>query len=1034
MSNWKLLSGVAAASIMTAAIVAPAEAQVTTSEVRGTVTNDAGAGVSGATVTIRDTQTGLTRSTTTSASGGYAIRNLPISATYTVTVSAADLQSQQVDNVPLVLGDTTNLSFSLSADADRTLDTIVVTASATDLIQTAVGPNATFGLETLQNAPTINRNITDVLRIDPRIYVDESRGDINPVQCGGKNPRFNSLTLDGVRLNDGFGLNSNGYPTERQPFPFDAIEQVAVELSPFDVEYGGFTACNINAVTKSGTNEFHGSAFIDYTSDDFQGDSLEGSSVRANPFDEIRYGAQIAGPIVKDKLFFSVAYEKLEGANTFDRGPIGSGAINEVLITQAELDEILRIARDVYQYDPGEIPTSLDNEDEKLLVKLDWNINEQHRAAFTYNYNDGFNFTESDGDSDEFEFSNHLYERGTELNQYVGFLYSDWTDNFSTEVRVGYVDIDPRVATVGGTDFGEITIETDDVDVYIGGDDSRQSNQLDYTIFNMAFKGFYQLNDHALTFGYEREELDIFNLFVQHTETEIDFDGRPSPADLTDTRDPAIINFELGLADNVNYNNAPSGNPEDAAADWGYAVNTAYIQDEFDIGETVSVVLGLRYDWWETDDAPVTNTDFLASYGFSNGQTLDGLDLLQPRFAFTWDAAENVDVRGGFGLYSGGDPNVWLSNNFSNNNVLQFGQDGGDFGLEDGVTSLFNVPYTDCEDGVPVGPGWCVPTVLADAVATGQGSNFEINYLDPDFEIPSEWKFSLGATWYPNVAANNFLGGEYVVNADVLYSTSSNSAMVVRGDLVPDPAGPNTDGIPQFDSVRLPSFVLTNSNEGNRSLTASISVAKEYDNGFDWAFGYAYNDAEDVQPMTSSVGFSNYNNRAYTNPQEDILSTSDYNISHRFTILANYEKEFFGEYATSVSAFGTARSGQPYSLIRDDQGSGVFGFTPFVDPAGVLIPGAERNGEEGSWFSKVDLRFEQEFPGLRPDDRSSAFVVIDNFTNMINDEWGILRVPDFPPTVEADPMTGVITQPEGAEVTIGDASLWSVRFGLRYEF
>jgi outer membrane receptor for ferrienterochelin and colicin len=1030
MSNWKLLSGVAAASIMTAAIVAPAEAQVTTSEVRGTVTNDAGVAVSGATVTIRDAQTGLTRSTTTGASGSYAIRNLPISSTYTVTVSADELQSQQVENVPLVLGDVTNLSFSLSSDADRTLDTIVVTASATDLIQTAVGPNATFGLETLQNAPTINRNITDVLRIDPRIYVDESRGAINPVQCGGKNPRFNSLTLDGVRLNDGFGLNSNGYPTERQPFPFDAIEQVAVELSPFDVEYGGFTACNINAVTKSGTNEFHGSAFIDYTSDDFQGDSLEGSSVRANPFDEYRYGAQIAGPIIKDTLFFSVAYEKLEGANTFDRGPIGSGAINEVNITQAELDEIARIARDVYGYDVGEIPTSLDVEDEKLLVKLDWNINDQHRAAFTYNYNEGFNFTESDGDLDEFEFSNHLYERGAELNQYVGFLYSDWTDNFSTEIRLGYVELDNRQISIGGTDFGEITIETDDVDVYIGGDDSRQSNKLDYSILNMAFKGFYQLNDHAITFGYEREELDIFNLFIQHTETEIDFDRNPAVVDPLDTRDPAIVNFELGLADNVNYNNAPSGNPLDAAADWGYAVNTAYIQDEFDITDTVSVILGARYDWWETDDAPVTNPDFLADYGFTNGQTLDGIGLFQPRFAFTWDAKDNLAVRGGFGLYSGGDPNVWLSNNYSNNNVLQFGQDGGGFGLEDGVTSLFSIPYTMCEDGVPVGPGWCVPQVLADAVAGGTGSNFEINFLDPDFEIPSEWKFALGATWYPNIAANNFLGGEYVVNADLLYSDSSNSAMILRADL--EPAGADSDGVPQFNSVREGAFVLTNSNVGNRSFTASFSVAKEYDNGFDWSFGYAYNDAEDVQPMTSSVAFSNYNNRAYTSPQEDIRSTSDYNISHRFTLLANYEKEFFGDYATTLSAFGTARSGQPYSLIRNDRGSSAFGFTPFVDPQGILIPGAERNGEEGSWFSKIDLRAEQEFPGLRPDDRTSAFVVIDNFTNLINDEWGVLRVPDFPPTVEADPATGQLTQP--AEGRIGEASLWSVRFGLRYEF
>ena len=191
-------------------------------------------------------------------------------------------------------------------------------------------------------------------------------------------------------------------------------------------------ALPIYAVTKSGTNEFHGVAFFDYTSDNLRGDSLEGSDVTLADFDEKRYGIQIGGPIVKDKLFFSVAYEKLEGANTFDRGPLGSGAINEVNITQAELDEIADIARNVYNYDPGTIPSSFSNEDEKLLVKLDWNINNNHRAAFTYNYNDGFNTVESDGDIDEFEFSNHLYERGTELNQYVGQVFSDWTDNVST--------------------------------------------------------------------------------------------------------------------------------------------------------------------------------------------------------------------------------------------------------------------------------------------------------------------------------------------------------------------------------------------------------------------------------------------------------------------------------------------------------------------------------------------------------------------------------------------------------------------------
>ncbi|CAN0530452.1 unnamed protein product, partial [Scytosiphon promiscuus] len=171
----------------------------------------------------------------------------------------------------------------------------------------------------------------------------------------------------------------------------------------------------------------------------------------------------------------------------------------------------------------------------------------------------------------------------------------------------------------------------------------------------------------------------------------------------------AIENFRLSFADNVNYNNSPPGDPNNAAADWGYEINTLYAQDEIDFGNGIVVIGGLRYDWYTTDDAPETNADFLADYGFTNGETLDGEGLLQPRLGFEWDFSDNLDLRGGVGLYSGGNPNVWLSNTYSANNVLQFGSDGGAFGLENGVTSLFDIDYGLCEDGVPTGPGYCVP-------------------------------------------------------------------------------------------------------------------------------------------------------------------------------------------------------------------------------------------------------------------------------------------------------------------------------------
>lgn len=1057
--------GGAAVVALASVCAADAFAQETTGSMRGQVVSDAGGAIGGASVTVLDTRTNTAQTSTTDAAGGFSARGLRVGGPYTVIVTADGFAPEQIEEVQIGLGATLQLSVALDP---TTRDTIVVTADRSSMVDVALGPAATFTLEDLETAPAINRSIVDVIRFDPRIYVDEAF--VDAPQCAGANPRFNSLTVDGVRLNDGFGLNSNGFPTERSPFSFDAIEQVAVELAPFDVQYGGFSACNINAVTKSGANEFFGGAFVDYTSDALTGGSLEGQDVNVAEFDEIRYGFNVGGPIVRDRLFFFAAYEKLEGANTFDRGPEGSGAVAEVAgFTQAEYDRIVQIANDVYNYDPGGTPSSFDNEDEKFLVKIDWNITNNHRANFTYNYNDGFNISESDSDANEFEFENHLYERGAELNSYVGSLFSDWTDNFSTEVRVGYVELDNRQISVGGTDFGEVIVREDDFNfIYLGGDDSRQSNKLNYEVFNLALKGNYTLGAHDFTFGYEREALDIFNLFVQHTEGQIEFNS--------------IDFFEQGVFDDYDYANAPSGDPNDAAAEWGYAANTIYGQDEWSFDNGFTLVLGLRYDWYTSDDVPPENPEFLADYGFSNSQNLDGADLIQPRLGFQWEVNDQLSLRGGVGLYSGGNPNVWLSNNYSANNVTQFTVNEGnlrDAGLYiDDVTTVFDFNYVDAEDGTPGGPGYGVPEPLVDFVSAGEGSNFEINVHDPDFDIPSEWKYAFGATYIADAPMNGFLGGEYVLNGDLLWSKGRNTAVIKRLDL--EQAGTTFNGqIPVYSSPNVDAFVLTNSDVGNELFNASVSVSKAYDNGLDWTAGYAYSDSEEVQPMTSSVAFSNYNNRAFLDPEEEVLRPSNYNIQNRAVLNVNYEHAFFGDYRSRIGLYGSANEGRPYSFAFDDANN-FYGFTPFLDgglelyvPTGPDDPNvdfsgmsqedmdaffafaareglnkyaggfAPRNAFEGGWWTKFDMKFEQEFPGLRAGDRTAGFIVIDNLTNLINDEWGVLKEASFPRVIRpidgglSDDGTQIVydsfTDPT-VEARVGSPSLWSIRVGLRYEF
>lgn len=1000
------LSRVALAVAMSVGLSTTAIAQETSSSIRGKVLTPAGAPAAGTEVTVIHVPSGSSRVAIVNSAGQFSARGLRVGGPYTVVVDSDTFEDATLNDVYISLGEPYVLDLTL--EAEQSIESIVVTgARVSSMGSGEFGPSANFGLEDLQKAPAINRNITDIIRIDPRVFVDESRGGTNAINCAGKNSRFNSFTLDGVQINDSFGLNANGYPTERMPFPFDSIEQVAVELAPFDVQYGGFTACNINAVTKSGSNEIHGGAFYEFGNDSLFGDSLEGDDIDFGSFKDVRYGFDVGFPLIKDKLFAQVTYEEWEGANLFGRGAIGSGALNEVNITQAELDEIAEIARTVYNYDPGAIPTSLDNFDEKLLVKLDWNISEDHRATYTYMYNDGNNFTESDGDLDEFEFQNHLYERGAELNSHVVSFYSDWSDKFSTEIRFGYLELDNRQLSVGGTDFGEIRVETDDVDVYLGGDDSRQSNKLTYDQTDIILRGFYYTdNGHNLTFGYEQKDLSVFNLFVQHSETEIRFDG--------------IENFRNGFADAIYYNNAPSNNPQDAAADWGYKAHSAYIQDEFEPIFDLVLKVGLRYDWYTTSDRPAENAAFVTDYGFSNTSTLDGEGLLQPRIGVTYTLSDDTTIRGGLGLYTGGNPNVWLSNTFSANNVLQFGQRGRSFGYTDGTRSLFDddVVYAALEDGVPNGPGYGVPQELFDAVAGGVGDNFELNYLDPDFELPSEWKFSLGVT--------HVLPGDYILAADLLVSRTQNAAIIKRGDL--EQVGTVEGGYPDYESVREPSFVLTNTDVDSTSYTASLGIQKSHDNGITWRLGYAYSDAEDVQPMTSSVAFSNYVNRAFFDPQEEISSRSNYNIEHNFTGNFTYTTQFIDGLDFNLSLVGLLNSGVPYSVtVSAFEGTiGIYDGTPWLDfVENVLPPGGVRNSEDGSWWGKVDLRVSQQIPGFSKDHSGEVYFLIDNFTNFLNDDWGVLERVGFPNTV---------AQGDPAESRIADASIYQIRLGFNYRF
>lgn len=1049
------LNRVALGVALSMSVATTAIAQETASGLRGTVLSDSGSIVTGATVTITDTRTGAVKVVETNETGTYSVRGMRVGGPYTIEVTDAS-GNKTIENVFLTLGETASVNVGLESQA-AAIESITVTGAVmTNSAYGANGPVANFGLEDLENAPAINRDIKDLVKIDPRIYIDEGFND--SIQCAGANSRFNSLTVDGIRTNDNFGLGSSGYPTIRIPFSYDSIDQVAVELAPFDVQYGGFTACNINAVTKSGDNELHGGVFYDYTSDSLRGDSIEGNPSDVGDFTEERYGFNVGGAIIEDKLFFFTSYEALEGATLFDRGAADSNAAVPVQgVSQAQLDRIRSIANNIYGYDPGPEVTSIPVEDEKIMAKLDWQINADHRASLVYNYNDGNIIRESDGDSDEYEFSNHYYDQKAEFESYVLSVYSDWTDSFSTEVRIGQAEFEQNVTPLGGTEFGEFRITTEnngaEADVYLGADDSRHANKLAYDTDTIKIAGTYLTGDHIITAGYEYENLSVFNLFVQEAEGEYRFDS--------------IDDFEAGIPNRIIYENAAgTNNPADAAAQFEYQINTAYIQDEYYwVDQDMTITFGLRYDWYTSDDTPPENPVVEQLYGFSNAQNLDGIDLLQPRLGVNWLYDDQLEIRGGIGLYSGGNPNVWISNNYSNNGVIQLENQLRNF---DENNTLFDIPFNGGGQ-----PGYDIPQELFDLVANGQGRLGGLNVQDPNFEIPSEWKYALGATYT--------FENDYVLMADILYSDKRNAAII--RDLTRTQVG-NTlaDGRPIYGSAngRSQDFMLTNvRGDSGDSTSISLALSKSYDYGLDWSLAYAYTDATEVSPMTSSVAFSNYISPAVSDPENPGTATSNYEIPHRITLRISYAHEFFDGYETRFSLFGTANEGRPYSYTFDGDlsvrnGNPGFGSSVgFIDHNLLYVPAEgdanvvygpdfdlaafnafieseglkrgqimARNSLNSDWFTKFDVRISQELPGFAEGHKSSAFIVIENFGNFLNDDWGVMKEASFPRAQQT--VRGRIND-EGQYVyerffnpagttTVADASLWEIRMGIKYKF
>ncbi|RZM33812.1 MAG: TonB-dependent receptor, partial [Sphingomonas sp.] len=572
-----LLLGAAVAALI---IPAAASAQETTATIRGVVTA-AGVPVPNASVEIVDVASGTRSTTTTGTDGSYNASGLRAGGPFTVSVTAAGYSTAQVTDVNTIVAQAYDLPIELAAATSEGGPDIVVTASSLPRARTiSQGPATVLNARQIANIATVNRDIRDLMRRDPFARLDDSPSGGRSVSFAGQNARFNRFSVDGVAVTDNFGLNSDGLPSRRSPIPLDAIGQFQAQVAPYDVRQGNFQGGAINIVLKSGTNNFHGTGFYALSGDDFVGNRTKDIKVAIPSFKVENYGAELSGPIIKDKLFFMVAGERLRGGRPITEGTIENNAGNPVQgLSQATVDNISAIAKSVYNYDTGGVQRNLGDKDDRVVAKIDANITDDQRLSLTYTYaNDAINllnntFINSATGSPGLGLASNAYIQGNRLHTGVAQLNSTWSDSFSTEVRAFYKNYTRIQEPLLGRGFAQFRVCTNptntqagnnitgcDVNapvVSFGPDSSLQTNALRTETWGGLVQTRLTLNNHDLRLYTEVQDVSVFNSFLQNSAGNYYFDS--------------IADFTNRQANQFAYGNAvPSLVPEDAAAKFRY--------------------------------------------------------------------------------------------------------------------------------------------------------------------------------------------------------------------------------------------------------------------------------------------------------------------------------------------------------------------------------------------------------------------------------------------------------------------------------
>lgn len=954
------------AALLAAPLCAIAQG-VTTSSLTGVIKDKSGEVIPGANIVATHTPSGTTYGAASRADGFYNIEGMRVGGPYTIKVSFVGYKEQVQEEVYLELGQTLILDYELIPEATE-LDAIVITGVQDAILNSEkIGASSNFSNRAITRLPTIGRDFRDITRLTP-----QAGG--SAFTFGGRSNLYNNLTIDGATMNNVFGLNPlPGGQSAVTPFGMDAIQEMTVSLSPYDVRQGNFTGAGVSAVTRSGTNEMSGSVYYFFRSQSFAGTKIDGADAPIPDFSYKNIGMRLGGPIIKDKLFFFFNVEAERRTDPFITNPVRkTGEPSSSTNTQGTDDNDpatgLAGLRDFlitnYNYDPGQYKDfSRATESNRYVMRFDYNISQNHKLTLRGNITNAFQdqFPSSSGgftgspaggrgnsvnvlsfSSSFYRINNNQYSGTAELNSTFG------GGKFSNDLVVGYTALRDFRQNAGGLDVPSIAT----VDILgpngqnmtsFGPDPFTKNNKLDQDVIQFNDNFNIYLKNHTVSIGTANEYYSFNNVFTQVVNGNYRYN---SLADFYADADPGTTALKQPANYNIQYV-AVAGGADATAAKWSALQVGFYAQDVYKGIKNLTLTAGLRVD------VPLYLSD-LPKNNYLNAIDLNGeklrvggwpqvRPLWSPRVGFNWDISgdRSTQIRGGTGVLTGRVPFVWLSNAVSNNG-LYFGQfastnvpfdltgDGYPYNFQ---TSPYVAPeksYSDLVKGYP--------QLITDPLNRDYGRSSivpAVNTIAKDFKFPQVWR--------TNLAVDQKLPGGVVGTFEFIYTKDINAVMIRDANLRPAVATVAGDGRPLYGASgstrqiysndrRLSgevgqALVLDNTNQGQQwSMTAQFR--KNFTRDFTLMAAYTYTDAREINAQAGSTAGSVFSGQAnILGPNNSGVSYANALTPHRVVAYGSYHFEYLRKFGTTIGVTYEGRTGFNYSYLYggDMNSDGVSG-------------------------------------------------------------------------------------------------------------